>query len=101
MDVTKFIADLNLIYPHKRLLTQQAQLAVYQSDALTSFQVRPIAVVLPETQDEVIQTVCACHKYEVPFVARGSGTSLSGGSLPILEETYYNPILIDRPLSTT
>lgn len=82
MDITNFMTDLSLIYPPERLLTQQAQLAVYQSDALTSFKVKPRAVVLPETQDEVIQTVGICHQYAVPFVARGSGTSLSGGSLP-------------------
>jgi glycolate oxidase len=78
-----FLAALSQIYPSERLLTQKAQLAVYQSDALTSFQVRPLAVVLAESQFEVIQTIRACHKFEVPFVARGSGTSLSGGSLPI------------------
>ena len=41
------------------------------------------AVVLAETREEVIETVRACHRSGVPFVARGSGTSLSGGSLPI------------------
>jgi glycolate oxidase len=55
----------------------------YESDALTAYQVRPLAVVIPETQDEVIETVRLCHQNQVPFVARGSGTSLSGGSLPI------------------
>lgn len=55
----------------------------YESDALTSFQAKPTAVVIPETQNEVIDTVRLCHQFEVPFVARGSGTSLSGGSLPI------------------
>ena len=40
-------------------------------------------VVLPETQAEVIETVRLCYEYDVPFVARGSGTSLSGGSMPI------------------
>src|SRR6185436_10049498 len=39
--------------------------------------------VIPETQVEVIETVKLCHAYDVPFVARGSGTSLSGGSVPI------------------
>ena len=52
---------------------------------LTAFAVRPRAVVIPETADEVIKTVRLCHATEVPFVARGSGTSLSGGSLPIAE----------------
>ena len=40
---------------------------------------------MPETQDEVIQIVRFCHAEKVPFVARGSGTSLSGGSLPVKE----------------
>ena len=52
---------------------------------LTAFRSRPLAVVLPETQEEVIQTVRLCHRYSVPFVARGSGTSLSGGSLPVAD----------------
>ena len=55
----------------------------YESDALTSFQAKPAAVVMPESPEEVIETVRLCHRYAVPFVARGSGTSLSGGSLPI------------------
>ena len=37
---------------------------------------------VPETQDEVVKTVRFCHAEKLPFVARGSGTSLSGGSLP-------------------
>jgi len=82
MDDAAFLVELSTIYPDDRLLTKQAQLVTYESDALTSYQVRPLAVVLPETQEEVIQTVRKCHKYKVPFVARGSGTSLSGGSLP-------------------
>ena len=83
MDEAAFLVELSTIYPDDRLLTKQAQLVTYESDALTSYQVRPLAVVLPETQEEVIQTVRKCHKYKIPFVARGSGTSLSGGSLPI------------------
>ena len=66
-----------------RLLTEPARVAPYESDALTAFRRRPEAVVLAETREEVIETVRACHREGVPFVARGSGTSLSGGSLPV------------------
>ncbi len=83
MDAEAFLEELGKIYSNKTLLTKPAQLVTYESDALTSFQVRPLAVVLPETQEEVIQTVRLCHDFGVPFVARGSGTSLSGGSLPV------------------
>ncbi|MBI1311570.1 FAD-binding protein [bacterium] len=83
MSAEQFFAELRRIYPADRLLTGRAQLAPYESDGLTSFRARPSGVVLPETQQEVIDTVKICHKYEVPFLARGSGTSLSGGSVPI------------------
>ncbi len=82
---SQFFSALSKIYPKDRLLTQPVQLVAYESDALTAFRVRPLAVVLPETEDEVIETVRLCHRANVPFVARGSGTSLSGGSLPIEE----------------
>jgi len=66
-----------------RLLTQPAQLATFGSDALTAFHQRPLAVALVESAAEVVEVVRACHHEGVPFVARGSGTSLSGGSLPV------------------
>lgn len=83
MIATTFLDELNRIYPAKRILTQAAQTLAYESDALTAFRARPRAVVLPETADEVIETVRLCYREKIPFVARGSGTSLSGGSLPI------------------
>ena len=67
----------------ERLLTERGQLAPYESDGLTTFRARPRAVVLAETQDEVVAIVRLCHDAAVPFMARGSGTSLSGGAVPI------------------
>ncbi len=77
------VDELRRLYPPKRILLGAAELAPYESDALTAFRARPRAVVLPETQEEIVSTVRLCHEAKVPFVARGSGTSLSGGSLPI------------------
>jgi len=71
------------IFPPDRLLTDAGPLSAYESDALTAFHSRPLAVVVPETQEEVITAVRLCGELSVPFVARGSGTSLSGGSLPV------------------
>ena len=76
---------LRVIYPEGRLLAGRAQLAAFESDALTAFAVAPRAVVIPESADEVIRTVRLCHELGVPFVPRGSGTSLSGGSLPVAD----------------
>lgn len=83
MDHPAFMAALEEIYPKGRLLTRNVELLPYESDALTAFQTKPAAVVLPETAEEVIETVRLCYRAGVPYVARGSGTSLSGGSLPI------------------
>ena len=73
------------ILPAPRLLLAPEQLSAYESDGLTAFRKRPLAVAIPETADEVIQLVRFCHEEKLPFVARGSGTSLSGGSLPVAE----------------
>jgi glycolate oxidase len=79
-DIVRALAATGL---GRRLLTEPAQLAAFGSDALTAFHQRPLAVVLVESADEVVETVRLCHRAGVPFVARGSGTSLSGGSLPV------------------
>src|SRR5215831_13800452 len=70
------------LLPADRVLQEPAQLAAYASDALTAFSSAPLAVAVPETAEEVIQLVRFCRDEQLPFVARGSGTSLSGGSLP-------------------
>ena len=80
-----FFESLQGIYPAERLLTRDVELLPYESDALTAFQTKPGAVVLPVNEDEVISTVRLCYEMGIPFVARGSGTSLSGGSLPIAD----------------
>jgi glycolate oxidase len=74
---------LSAIIPNDRLLTSPGALAPYESDGLTTFRARPRAVVLADNQDEVLATVRLCHRASVPFMARGSGTSLSGGAVPI------------------
>lgn len=83
MTKQRLLDDLTQRFGTKRVLRQQAQLAPYASDALTAFRSEPAAVVLAESQAEVIETVRLCYQSGIPFVARGSGTSLSGGSLPI------------------
>jgi len=83
MALAELLEALGQIYPEDRLLTGPAELVPYESDGLTAFRVKPAGVVLPETQEEVVQTVRLCHRHQVPFTARGSATSLSGGSVPV------------------
>src|SRR5271154_4261475 len=74
---------LAAMLPPGRLLERPEHLAAYESDGLTAFRTRPGAVVIPETAEEVIALARFCRAERLPFVARGSGTSLSGGSLPV------------------
>jgi len=74
---------LAAIMPPGRMLERPEHLAAYESDGLTAFRTRPLAVAIPEAAEEVIALVRFCHDERLPFVARGSGTSLSGGSLPV------------------
>ncbi len=59
------------------------ELRTYECDGLTNFREIPGAVLLPESTGEVQAIVRVCHRERIPFVARGSGTGLSGGSLPV------------------
>src|SRR3954468_5231065 len=75
--------QLAALLPAERWMTRPEQLVAYESDGLTAFRSHPLAVAVPETAEEVIALVRFCHAERLPFVARGSGTSLSGGSLPV------------------
>jgi len=74
---------LAALLPRERWLVRPEHLAAYESDGLTAFRTRPLGVAIPETEQEVIALVRLCHEERLPFVARGSGTSFSGGSLPV------------------
>jgi len=64
------------------VLTDRAQLRTYECDGLAVHKVTPALVALPDTTDQVRAVVRACVEAGVPYVARGSGTGLSGGALP-------------------
>jgi len=67
------------------VLTDPLELRTYECDGLTSHRTVPALVVLPESAAEVAAVVRVCAEAEVPFVARGSGTGLSGGAVPHAE----------------
>jgi glycolate oxidase len=65
------------------VVTEHAALRTYECDGLTAYRCIPGLVVLPRTTAQVSYVVRRCHEEGVPFVARGSGTGLSGGALPM------------------
>jgi glycolate oxidase len=83
------------------VVTDPLQLRTYECDGLTSHRCSPGLVVLPRTADQVAAIVAECARAGVPFVARGSGTGLSGGALPrgdgvlIVTSRMRNIIMID------
>ncbi|MCP5541412.1 MAG: FAD-binding protein [Akkermansiaceae bacterium] len=83
--MASFLKQLEALFPADRLLVDPVHLAAYESDGLTAYRATPRAVAIPETAEEVVDAVRLCAEHGVPFVARGSGTSLSGGSLPVEE----------------
>jgi glycolate oxidase len=64
------------------VVSDPMELATYECDGLTAHRCRPALAVLPSTAEQVAQVVAACAAARVPYVARGSGTGLSGGALP-------------------
>ncbi|MDO5739750.1 MAG: FAD-linked oxidase C-terminal domain-containing protein [Ornithinimicrobium sp.] len=79
------LTDLTHVIPGPNLITDPTQLSTYDCDGLAAYRVTPALVVLADTPDQVSATVRSCAKHGVPFVARGSGTGLSGGALPHAE----------------
>ena len=70
------------LLPAHALLWRDEDTTPYECDGLTAYRARPMAVALPETEEQVSAILAACHRLGVPVVARGAGTGLSGGAMP-------------------
>jgi glycolate oxidase len=77
------VAELRAIVGPDGVFDQYEQLRTYESDGLTAYRMTPALVVLPTTTEQVQAVVRVCHRENIPFVPRGSGTGLSGGALPV------------------
>src|SRR5262245_31156817 len=77
------LRELARICGAHNVLHEPLQLMTYECDALPHLRNSPSAVVLPSSAADVQAIVRACHRAGVPFVARGHGTGLSGGALPV------------------
>ena len=65
------------------VIRRKEELLTYECDGLASYRQRPKLVVLPRTTEQVAAAVKICHDNDLPWVARGAGTGLSGGALPV------------------
>ena len=76
------IADLADLLPPGCLVSDARGLVPFETDAFIAYRQLPLAVALPETTEQVAAGLKYCHRYGVPVVPRGAGTSLSGGAIP-------------------
>ena len=100
------VAALQRVLPAHALLWQPEDTTPYECDGLTAYRERPLVVALPETEAQVAAVLKTCHRLQVPVVARGAGTGLSGGALPhalgvTLSLAKFNKILKVDPASRT
>ena len=84
--------------PRERVISDTASRRAYDCDALTAYRQMPMVVVLPDNVEEVSKIMAVCHRRNIKVVARGAGTSVSGGALPLedcvlLAMARFNQIL--------
>ncbi|HUY71674.1 MAG TPA: FAD-linked oxidase C-terminal domain-containing protein [Gaiellaceae bacterium] len=94
----EFRAAVVSAFPAGALVTEPEQLRTYECDALTGHRAVPELVVIPSSVAEVQQVVRLCHAHRVPFVARGAGTGLSGGALPVADGVVVSLARLNRVL---
>ena len=100
------LAALAAELPARSLLYRQEDTVAYECDGLTAYRQKPMIVALPESEEQVSAVLRVCHALQVPVVARGAGTGLSGGALPhkagvTLSLARLNRILHVDPVART
>lgn len=77
------VVALRAFLPESSVLFDHEDVKPYECDGLTAYRQVPMVVVLPDTEAQVCHILKTCHELRVPVVARGAGTGLSGGALPL------------------
>jgi glycolate oxidase len=90
--------EFRAVVGERGLISSAEELHTYECDGLTNFRVLPQAVLLPATTDQVQGIVRVCYRERIPFVARGSGTGLSGGALPVVNGIVISLARMNRIL---
>jgi glycolate oxidase len=92
------IAGLAALLPADGLISEPIRLKPYETDGLTAYRQPPLAVVLPDTTEQVAAILRYCHANGVRVIPRGAGTSLSGGALPLADAVVIGLMRMNRIL---
>ncbi len=100
------VEALRAILPSESVLSQEDELRPYECDGLTAFRRLPIAVAMPRSEAQVRDVLLTCRKLDVPVIARGAGTGLSGGAMPhpcsvVLSLARLNRVIAVDPVART
>ncbi|HEB94277.1 MAG TPA: FAD-binding protein, partial [Gammaproteobacteria bacterium] len=106
IDKAALVAALHGVLPADSILHDPEDLTPYECDGLSAYRHLPLLVALPDSVEQVQQVVRVCYDNDVPVVARGAGTGLSGGALPhsqgvLLSLAKLTSILHIDPLNRT
>jgi len=85
VDRAGVLSSLRKILPADAVLSDTEDLYPYECDGLSAYRQIPLAVVLPDNVAQVQQILRLCSEHGIPVVARGAGTGLSGGALPLAD----------------
>ena len=105
------VSDLKKFTKEENILSENDEIKPYETDALAAYKQTPLAVVLPETTEEVSKILKYCYNENIKVIPRGAGTGLSGGALPlqdaillglgkfnkILEIDFENKCVVTQP----
>ena len=90
------VAALEPVLPRGCLLADPEDTRPYECDGLSAYRQLPMVVVLPETEQQVIDILAVCRALQVPVVPRGAGTGLSGGAMPIADGVVLSTAKLNR-----
>ena len=94
----EIVAGLRAIVPGEGTISDATRLRPYETDGLTAYKQVPLAVVLPQTTEQVAAIMAFCHRHGVRVVPRGAGTSLAGGALPLADAVVMGLMRMNRIL---
>ena len=94
----EIIAGLRALVPASGVIAEPLRLRPYETDGLSAYRQPPMAVVLPETTEQLAAILRLLHHHGVRVIPRGAGTSLSGGALPLADAVVVGMMRMNRIL---